>query len=78
MKKFLSVICCLAIILSLAACGGGGGDALKGTWEQEGEGEEGEWGGRGAFRTGLAFLRRSRKRGKASEQWEAIQKFSTQ
>lgn len=36
MKKFLSVICCLAIILSLAACGGGGGDALKGTWEQEG------------------------------------------
>ena len=34
MKKFLSVICCLAIILSLAACGGGG-DTLKGTWVQE-------------------------------------------
>ena len=35
MKKFLSVICCLVILLSLAACGGGG-DALKGTWEQTG------------------------------------------
>ena len=37
MKKFLSVICCLAIILTLAASGGVGGvDALKGTWDQTG------------------------------------------
>ena len=35
MKKIISVVLCLVIVLSLAACGGGG-DALKGTWVQEG------------------------------------------
>ncbi|MDD6311986.1 MAG: DUF5640 domain-containing protein [Firmicutes bacterium] len=34
MKKVLSAVLCLVIVLSLAACGGG--DALKGTWVQEG------------------------------------------
>lgn len=35
MKKIISAVLCLGIILSLAACGGGG-DALKGKWVQEG------------------------------------------
>lgn len=35
MKKLISAILCLVVILSLTACGGGG-DALKGTWVQEG------------------------------------------
>lgn len=34
MKKLISAVLCLIIILSLAACSGGG-DALKGTWVQE-------------------------------------------
>lgn len=35
MKKIISVVLCLVFVLSLAACGGGSGDALKGTWVQE-------------------------------------------
>ena len=34
MKKLITAVLCLVIILSLAACGGGG-DVLKGTWIQE-------------------------------------------
>lgn len=35
MKKIISAVLCLVIVLSFAACGSGG-DALKGTWVQEG------------------------------------------
>lgn len=34
MKKIISIVLCLMIVLSLTACGGG--DVLKGTWVQEG------------------------------------------
>ena len=35
MKRLTAAILCIIMVLTLTACGGGSGDALKGTWSGE-------------------------------------------